>query len=59
MQDVESVVLVDFNKLNPEFEQLGEKVHFILDHHVDNNLYLESLVDKSIMLLGSAATLAS
>ena len=43
---IESVVLVDFNKLNKEFEELSDRVHFIIDHHIDNNLYSSSLIEK-------------
>ena len=33
--------MVDFNKLNKELNQyhLDDKVHYIIDHHVDSQLY--------------------
>lgn len=55
---MESVALVDFNELTKEMEQwLGSKVHYIVDHHVDNQLYLDTLIKKEIQLVGSATTL--
>ena len=54
---VESVALVDFNELNQQFSELGNKVHFIVDHHVDNGLYTDTLKEKEIKLIGSACTL--
>lgn len=32
-------------------------MHFIVDHHVDSNLYLETLKQKDLKLIGSACTL--
>lgn len=56
---VESVGLVDFNELNDQFLILGDRVHFIIDHHVDNNLYADSLQEKEVKLVGSACTLVT
>ena len=58
LNDIESVSMVDFNELNPPLSKLlGNKVHHIIDHHVDNGLYSETLKSKEIDLIGSAATL--
>lgn len=57
LASVESVALVDFNKLNVALEGLSGKVHFIIDHHVDSELYLDTLKEKEIKLVGSAVTL--
>lgn len=35
-KSVQSVGLVDFNLLNAEAAFLADRVHMILDHHVDN-----------------------
>ena len=56
--EVESVALVDFNQLTKELEPLlNKKVHYIVDHHVDSNMYLETLKQKDLKLIGSACTL--
>lgn len=34
-------------------------MHHIIDHHVDNNLYLDSLKSKELKLIGSATTLVA
>lgn len=52
---VEKVGLIDFNTLNKEFEQLGDKVELIFDHHVDDQLYAPTIRD--IQTMGSASTL--
>jgi inorganic pyrophosphatase/exopolyphosphatase len=58
--NVESVGLVDFNELNKELEsKLMSKVHYIIDHHVDNNKYLETVKEKEVKHIGSAATLVA
>jgi len=59
LSQVESIGLVDFNELNDDFKMLSPYVHFIIDHHVDNNLYLESLQFKEIKLIGSACTMVA
>ena len=47
LSTVESVGLVDFNQLNKELEsKLESKVHYIVDHHNDNKLYLNTLKEK-------------
>ena len=57
-KSIESIALVDFNQLPKEFEShLASKVHYIVDHHIDMNLYKDSLVEKEIKLIGSASTL--
>ena len=57
-QEVESVALVDFNCMNDEVAHLADKVHHIFDHHVDNNLYQETVKTRNIVVpLGSAVTL--
>ena len=47
---VESVALVDFNQINKELEAYGfdNKVHYIVDHHVDDGLYGDTLKEKEI-----------
>ena len=58
LSDVKTVGLVDFNELNPEFSSLADRVHYIIDHHVDSKLYLDTLKEeREIRLVGSAATL--
>ena len=37
---------------------MASKVRRIVDHHIDNNLYTDQLIEKQIKLIGSAATLA-
>ena len=60
LNQVESVGLVDFNELNKELEpKLSSKVHYIIDHHVDNNKYLETIKEKEITQVGSAVTLVA
>lgn len=60
LAQVESVGLVDFNELNKELEsKLSSKVHYIIDHHIDNNKYLETLKEKEVKHIGSAATLVA
>jgi inorganic pyrophosphatase/exopolyphosphatase len=55
---IEEVALFDHNKLdNSQEGLLAKKVTRIVDHHVDNNMYSEQLVEKQIELIGSAATL--
>jgi inorganic pyrophosphatase/exopolyphosphatase len=58
---VESVGLVDFNQLNKEIDNhdLCNKIHYIVDHHVDNELYGDTLKEKDIRLVGSATTLVT
>ena len=57
---VESVALVDFNQLPKELDVwLKSKIHYIVDHHVDNNMYLDTLIKKEIQLIGSATTLVA
>ena len=58
MDTIESVGLIDFNKINEDLEpKLGPKIHYILDHHVDSNLYLDTLKEKKVTKVGSAHTL--
>jgi inorganic pyrophosphatase/exopolyphosphatase len=54
---VESVGLIDFNKLTKELACLEDKVHYIIDHHADHKKYLETVKDKKIIICGSATTL--
>lgn len=47
--NVESVGLIDWNKLPKDINPiLGQKVHYIIDHHNDNQMYLNSLIEKRI-----------
>lgn len=55
--EVESVGLIDFNKLNKNISCLQNKVHFIVDHHADHKKYMQTVKDKKIMICGSATTL--
>jgi inorganic pyrophosphatase/exopolyphosphatase len=55
--DVESVGLIDFNKLTKELSCIKDKVHYIVDHHADHGLYLDTVKDKKITICGSATTL--
>jgi inorganic pyrophosphatase/exopolyphosphatase len=60
LNDVESVALVDFNQLTKDLEpKLCDKIHYIIDHHVDSNMYLETIKHKEIKLIGSACTLVA
>ena len=54
---IESVGMIDFNKLTRELEFLSDKIHYIIDHHADHELYLDTIKDKHIMTCGSATTL--
>jgi inorganic pyrophosphatase/exopolyphosphatase len=46
---VESVGLTDFNKLTKECEAtLKGKIHYIVDHHNDNNLYADTTIEREI-----------
>ena len=48
-ESVESVALVDFNQLPSNLEpSLKSKVHYIVDHHIDNKVYLDTLIKKEI-----------
>jgi len=38
---------------------LSDKVEYIVDHHVDNKKYLQTIKEKEIKLVGSAATLVT
>lgn len=59
IEKVQEVTLIDHNKLDVTQEALlNTRVRRIVDHHVDNNLYSEQLIEKQIELIGSAATLA-
>lgn len=53
--------MVDFNELNIELApyKFENKIHNIIDHHVDSNLYGETLQSKEVELVGSAATLVA
>ena len=59
--EIESVAIIDFNQLPKEFEaDLSGKIHYICDHHVDSNLYLDTLKsEKEVQLLGSCSTLVA
>ena len=48
MTKVESVGLIDFNKLNKELEQYNfiDKIHYIIDNHYDHQKYSNSLKEK-------------
>jgi inorganic pyrophosphatase/exopolyphosphatase len=54
---VESVGLIDFNKLTRELGSLSNKVHFIIDHHADHKKYLGTVREKRVIICGSATTL--
>lgn len=51
--------MVDFNQLTREADYLSNKVHVILDHHADYELYAETLELKDVQLMGSCMTLLS
>ena len=56
--EVQSVGLIDFNTINGDLEpKYGPLIHYIIDHHVDSNLYLDSVKDKNVKLVGSAQSL--
>jgi inorganic pyrophosphatase/exopolyphosphatase len=59
LSKIETVALVDFNQLDKELEELGPKVEYIIDHHVDNGMYSETVKEKDIQLIGSATTLVA
>ena len=45
--EVEEVVLIDHNELDKRLnEQFGKKVTRIVDHHVDKELYKDTLKEK-------------
>ena len=50
LSTVESVGLVDFNRINKELEGFGleDKVHYIIDNHGDHGLYGSSLKEKMV-----------
>ena len=54
---VESVGLIDFNKLTKELACIQDKVHYIIDHHADHKKYLTTISEKKIIICGSATTL--
>lgn len=52
--------LVDFNELTKDLStQIGSKVQFVIDHHVDNCLYGDTIKHKEVKLIGSASTLVA
>jgi inorganic pyrophosphatase/exopolyphosphatase len=55
--EIESIGLIDFNKLTKELGFLSNKVHYIIDHHADHKKYLNTIKEKKIMICGSACTL--
>ena len=57
--NIQSLGLVDFNKLTKNTAFLEHAVHYILDHHVDQGLYAKSLKEKKIQVIGSATTLVA
>lgn len=59
MTTIESIGMVDFNQLTRESDYLQDKVHVILDHHADYELYSETLEIKDVQLMGSCMTLLS
>jgi len=60
-EDIESVVLVDFNQMEEEYhDKFENQVNHIVDHHHDNELYhLNIIKDRVIVKVGSACTLVT
>ena len=56
---IESVGMIDFNKLTKELSFLSDKIHYIIDHHADHKLYLDTIKEKLIITCGSATTLVT
>ncbi|CDW75375.1 UNKNOWN [Stylonychia lemnae] len=56
-EQIDEIALIDHNKLDVSQTFLEPKIRRIVDHHIDNNLYLEQLKEKDIKLIGSATTL--
>lgn len=57
LDSINEFALIDHNKLDNSQQYLESKITRIVDHHIDNNLYLEQLKEKEIKLIGSATTL--
>ena len=56
MEQVNDLAIVDHNKLSGTFENCGDKVRMILDHHKDEGLY-NGVEFRAIEPVGSTATL--
>jgi len=56
MDRVDSIALLDHNKLSSLFEPHGEKISIIMDHHKDQDLY-HRVQTRVIEPVGSCATL--
>eukprot|EP00347_Sterkiella_histriomuscorum_P007811 403347471 len=57
IEEINEIGLIDHNKLDISEDHLKSKITRIIDHHVDNKLYQDTLKEKEIQLIGSAATL--
>jgi len=48
-EDVQTVGLVDFNKMEKLYEhKFKDKIHYIVDHHNDNELYKTTCKERII-----------
>ncbi len=56
MESGANLVLVDHNKLSPSLEQYNDNVTAVLDHHVDEGLYLDA-TPRIIETIGSCTSL--
>ena len=56
---VEEVALIDHNVLDVDQADLGSKVTYVIDHHVDSGAYKGQLKDKVCRLVGSACSLVA
>jgi inorganic pyrophosphatase/exopolyphosphatase len=58
--DITAIALVDHNQLDIEQEQwLGKNVTYIVDHHVDNHAYADTVKAKEVRFIGSACSLVA
>ena len=58
--DITEIALIDHNQLDIDQEQwLGKHVSYIVDHHVDMNLYSDTLKEKEVRFVGSACSLVA
>jgi inorganic pyrophosphatase/exopolyphosphatase len=56
--DITETAIVDHNQLDPAQEEwLGKNVTRIVDHHIDNNCYNDTLKEKECHFVGSACSL--
>jgi len=56
--DITETALVDHNQLDMDQEEwLGKNVTRVIDHHIDNECYKDTLVEKEVRFIGSACSL--